>query len=432
MFQKYDYTHTLMMKLGLAHPEPKLGCKVLCTFDQALEIVKKIDRMTPGYTKVLYLVGWQYNGHDDRYPEFFEVNPGLKSPQDATALDSLLRLVEEAKKYNTVISYHINISDAYQESRLWPEYMANDLILLGRNGQPKVTGIWGGRKAYQVRLEQEWRSGYFQKRVDRLLELLPIEEAGTVHIDAFFVRRGRGTAIAREKAARRQMIAYFNSRGIEVTSEFIYRERASGLRLHFGKSDVIGLIPAFWNPVLSPREILKYPAARVGFGEFCKALTPYKQLEWLIYGNLHGEELFHPEDSSWPQKFLKRFLTYTVPHYYLNQFSRVKMRGIGRARRLYHSDGVVSFVDGHRIEQNGKVLKRGNNLCLPEAVREHSYLAYSESGGEQTWYLNGKTARIRRLSPDGVSEICDTVTVVNGAVRYRAQPESAYQIEVEA
>ena len=108
------------------------------------------------------------------------------------------------------------------------------------------------------------------------------------------------------------------------------------------------------------------------------------------------------------------------------------MRGIGRARRLYHSDGVVSFVDSHRIEQNGKVLKRGNNLCLPEAVREHSYLAYSESGGEQTWYLNGKTARIRRLSPDGVSEICDTVTVVNGAVRYRAQPESAYQIEVEA
>lgn len=104
MFQKYDYTRTLMLKLDLAIPDPEMGCKVMCTFDQALEIVKQIDRMTPGYTKVLYLVGWQYNGHDDRYPEFFEVNGQLKSPGDATARDSLLRLVEEAQKYNTVIS----------------------------------------------------------------------------------------------------------------------------------------------------------------------------------------------------------------------------------------------------------------------------------------------------------------------------------------
>lgn len=432
MFQKYDYTRTLMLKLDLAIPDPEMGCKVMCTFDQALEIVKQIDRMTPGYTKVLYLVGWQYNGHDDRYPEFFEVNGQLKSPGDATARDSLLRLVEEAQKYNTVISYHINISDAYQESALWPEYMANDLILLGRNGQPKVTGVWGGRNAYQVRLAQEWESGYFQKRVDRLLELLPIEEAGTIHIDAFFVRKGRHTPIAREKAARRKMIEYFNSRGVEVTSEFIYREQNSGLRLHWGPSDTIGLIPAFWNPVLSPREILKYPAARVGYGEQCTALTPYKSLEWLIYGNLHGEDiLLDHEKPAWAQQFLKRFITYTVPHYYLNQFQRQKVRGVGQSRRLCHSGGVVSCVDGHRIEQNGRVLKRGNDLCLPEVIRPNSYLAYSESGGEQTWYLAGKTANIRRLTPDGVSDQVERVPIINGAVRWHTQPESAWQIEVE-
>ena len=432
MFKKYDYTHTLMLKLCLAVPDPQIGCKVYCTFDEALETVKQIDRMTPGYTKVIYLVGWQYNGHDDRYPEFFEVNPKLKRPQDTTALDSLLRLVEESKKYNTVISYHINISDAYQESQLWPEYIANDLIVCGHNGKPKVTGVWGGRKAYQVRLAQEWESGCFKKRVDRLLALLPIEEAGTIHIDAFFVHKGKNTSVAREKAARRKMIEYFNSRGVEVTSEFIYRERNSGLRLHFGKSDTIGLIAAFWNPVLSPRDILKYPASLVGFGEQCKALTPFKQLEWLIYGNLHGEDiLLKRDDPAWKQTFLKRFMTYTVPHYYLNQFARKSIKGMGNSMRLYHEGGVVSFVDGHRIERDGKVLKHGNELCLPEAIRPNSYLAYSESGGEQTWYLDGKTARVRRLSPDGASESYDTVPVVNGAIRYRAQPESAYQIEVE-
>ncbi len=432
MFQKYDYTRSLMLKLDLSIPDNNGGSKVLCGLDEALETVQQIDRMTPGYTKVLYLVGWQYNGHDDRYPEFFEVNPQLKSPQDATALDSLLRLVEESKKYNTVISYHINISDAYQESALWPDYIANDLIVCGRNGKPKVTGVWNGRKAYQVRLAQEWESGYFQKRVDRLLELLPIEAAGTIHIDAFFVHKGKNTSIAREKAARRKMIGYFNSRGVEVTSEFIYREQNSGLRLHWGKSDVIGLIPAFWNPVLSPGEILKYPASVVGFGEQCKALTPYKQLEWLIYGNLHGEDiLLKHRDTAWVQEFLKRFITYTVPHYYLNQFERLKIYGMGRSRRLYHSGGVVSCVDGHQIEQNGRVLKQENNLCLPEVIRPNSYLAYSESGGEQTWYLHGKKAMIRRLTPEGVSDQAEAVPIISGAVRWHTQPESAWQIEVE-
>lgn len=432
MFQKYDYRHTLMMKLTLANPDNKGGCKVFCTFDQAFEVVKQIDRMTPGYTKVLYLVGWQYNGHDDRYPEFFEVNEHLKSPQDATAKESLLRLVEKSKKYNTVISYHINISDAYEESELWQEYIDHDLILCGRNGYPKVTGVWNGRKAYQVRLAQEWESGYFKKRVDRLLELLPIEEAGTVHIDAFFVHKGKNTSIAQEKAARRKMIEYFNNRGVEVTSEFIYREQNFGVRLHFGKSDTIGLIAAFWNPVFTPRDILKYPASLIGFGELCKSLTPYKQLEWLVYGNLHGEDiLMDREDGSWKQKFLKRFITYTVPHYYLNQFDRIQIKGSGNARRLYHTDGVISYVDGHRIEQGGKVLKSGNDLCLPETIRENSYLAYSESGGEQTWYLKGKAAHIRRLTSEGVTDGEQIATIVNGALRWKTQPECAYQIEVE-
>ena len=40
MFTTYDYTRTLMLKLDLAIPEPGGGCRVMCTFDQALEMVK--------------------------------------------------------------------------------------------------------------------------------------------------------------------------------------------------------------------------------------------------------------------------------------------------------------------------------------------------------------------------------------------------------
>lgn len=431
MFVKYDYTRTLMMKLVLAVPDNQGSSRVLCTFDQALEMVQAIDRMTPGYTKVIYLVGWQYNGHDDRYPEFFAVNEHLKSPEDTSARGSLLRLVNEAKRYHTVISYHINLTDAYPESALWQAYLEQDLILLGWNGKPKVTGIWNGRKAYQVRLAQEWDSGYYRKRIDRLLSLLPIAQAGTVHVDAFFVRRGKHTAIPQEKQARRKMIEYLNSRGVEVTSEFIYREFNCGLRVHFGRSDTVGLIPAFWNPVFSRRDVLKYPASLVGFGEQCGSLTPYKSLDWLIYGNMHGEDILHPEDPQWRQKFLKRFLTYTVPHYYLNRFSRIRLRGYGAKAALYHTQGVVSSVRNHQIEQAGRVLKYGNNLCLPEAIRENSYLAYSESGGEQVWYLTGKTAYVHLLTTDGIAGEYDVLPVQNGVIHYNTEPGHAYWIEVQ-
>ena len=69
----YDYTKCMMMKLGMAVPEKGgKASRVLMTFDQALEAIKKIDAVTQGITKIYYLVGWQYLGHDDKYPDFFK------------------------------------------------------------------------------------------------------------------------------------------------------------------------------------------------------------------------------------------------------------------------------------------------------------------------------------------------------------------------
>lgn len=95
----YDYTQCMMMKLGMAYPEKgKNKSHVLMTFEQALDAIKKIDHITQGITKIYYLVGWQYLGHDDKYPDFFEVNSALKRPQDKTARDSFIWLYENAKK----------------------------------------------------------------------------------------------------------------------------------------------------------------------------------------------------------------------------------------------------------------------------------------------------------------------------------------------
>ncbi|MGN1195500.1 MAG: hypothetical protein ACI4SB_08450, partial [Acutalibacteraceae bacterium] len=60
----YNYSRCMVMKLGMAYPEKNSPGKshVLMTFEEALPYIRQIDSMTPGITKIYYLVGWQYLG----------------------------------------------------------------------------------------------------------------------------------------------------------------------------------------------------------------------------------------------------------------------------------------------------------------------------------------------------------------------------------
>ena len=103
----YDYSQTLWMKMFLSEPDFENNrSEVFINFEQALEIIKAVDAITQGITKIIYLVGWQGLGHDDCYPCMDKVNEYLKRESDASGRDSFLWLFEEAKKYNTVVSVH--------------------------------------------------------------------------------------------------------------------------------------------------------------------------------------------------------------------------------------------------------------------------------------------------------------------------------------
>ena len=125
-----DYHQTLVLKLFMGmegDPVERLRSlpmfqkphNVLCTFEEALEVIRKTDNLTRGIPKIIYLVGWQKGGHDHGFPAWSDVNPRLKRPQDATALDSLRWLIREGRKHNTTVSLHINMTDVYEQSPLW-------------------------------------------------------------------------------------------------------------------------------------------------------------------------------------------------------------------------------------------------------------------------------------------------------------------------
>src|ERR1041385_3776265 len=104
-FHKYD--QSLVMKIFLPErTDEGKGCKVYLTFEQALEVIERLDRITCGAPKIVYLVGWQFNGHDSKYPAWGEVNQRLKRAQDPTALESLKWLMHEGRKHHTTVSLH--------------------------------------------------------------------------------------------------------------------------------------------------------------------------------------------------------------------------------------------------------------------------------------------------------------------------------------
>ncbi|NMP38335.1 MAG: hypothetical protein GX051_09510 [Clostridiales bacterium] len=422
----FDYSKTMLLKIDIGNPDNKGGCKLINTFAEVLEKIKSIDAITCGAPKIVYLVGWQYNGHDDRYPEFFEVNEHAKLP-GMTARESLLYLIEEAKKYHTTVSLHINLSDIYKESELWQEYIDNDLVLRKANGSLKPTGTWNSRTAYQVRFAEELKSGYFKKRVDRLFELVPLSEIGTVHIDAFFVRRGKSTSIKSEKAARREMIKYFNSLGCDVTSEFIYREWRCGYRAFWGKCDTLGLIPAVWNLRMTQREYMKYHPSLLAGGTLTLDLQVDKKLQYLFYENMHGEGVCAGEE--WWKKFLHDFAIQTVPYFYLNEQHCERISGIFDSRIAHFTNGIETRIKNCEIRENGHVVKKNETLMLPVNWEKNAYFAYSKSETNAAFPFPFKSAVIMRVTPEGLKTY-KTITA-NGALELEFSDDCAYFIKGE-
>lgn len=425
---RFDYSRTMMMKIGIGLPDNCGNCKLFNTFEQVLEKIRIADNLTLGAPKIVYLVGWQYNGHDDKYPAFFEVNEAAKRPQDATATDSLLWLMKEAKKYNTTVSLHINLSDAYPDSPLWDTYLEKNLILLNKWGKPKCTGAWNGNKAYQVRFAEEYKSGYFQKRVNQLLSLLPVEEAGTVHVDAFFVRKGKNTSITEEKNYRRKMVEYFDRKGIDVTSEFIYREWKSGYRALWGKSDMIGVIPAVWNLRMTQKDYLRYPPQILAGGCLNMNLQWDKNLQYLFYGNMQGEPLFQME-GDWTTAFTQAFSLESVPYFFLNNHRLLKISGKGKKRVASFSEGVETAILGQTIQQNKNLLKENKTLCLPIHWLENSYYAWSEKACTKTFPIEGKLAEMYQVNKEGALFL-KKVPIQNNLAMLDFAPGQAYLIKV--
>lgn len=440
----YDYSKCMVMKLGMAKPEKNIPNKshVEMTFSEALEYIKMVDNITQGITKIYYLVGWQYLGHDDKYPDFFEVNDALKRPQDKTAYDSFKWFCEEAKKYHSVISVHINFNDAYDNAPSFSDFIKADALIRKKNGKPHAIENYNGRKCYKTCHKAYWESGLFKRQFDRFVDTFPfIAEAGTIHVDNFQCYKNYApyVSIKEMQDARRKMIEYVHSKGIDITSEFTYKESENlpnrpifGLpRDHFSKypHDTLGLIPlSWWCYRMTEKELIETPPQLYCAGEF-------RERVWnsIFYGNMHGEDIISKNNQNWADDFIYRFATYQVPGHFLNSLKRTRISGKFNNKFCEFSDSVISYAKGRKITKNGNIIKDGDTLFLPLVHKEKQYIAYSSKGDFRAWDIfenDVSKAKIYRITEKG-NKFVKEAKISNNKIELQIEPKTALLVVFE-
>lgn len=377
----HNYGETMVMKMFNCAVDSAGQPKVYINFEQTLEYIKAMDHLTLGVPKIIYLVGWQYHGHDDLYPAFFEVNEALKRKQDATARESLIWLMHEARKYHTTISLHINITDAYDNSPLWQEYVDHDLLAKNADGTLMQTGVWNNHPAYHILSKREWETGFFQKRLDKLLELLPpLQEAGTIHLDAWIARGSKWHQISPEEEIDYmwKIGEYFMSKGLDVSTE---RNDLSRY--------IYGLCPHFYHfNGHSQQDYLSYPASFVTGSDYNPDLNGDKSLRFLFGTSMHGETDFprNPTnktkmtEENWTGYFADDFYEKSVQYFFLNTLQRLGVDNSGDQRVARFSDDVRVALADSSVKRGDLLLRSKSFVFFPAVWRaDKGFVAYSRN-----------------------------------------------------
>lgn len=405
----HDYTSALTYKMFHAW---KSRPDEILSFEQTLDIIRHVHRLSLGMPQIVYLVGWQYDGHDSRYPAWGEVNPRLGRAQDADALESLKWLMREAKTYNATVSLHLNMCDAYPDSPLWQEYVDADLLNREPDGELMLGGVWDGAQSYLVSKTREWRSGHAQKRIDDLVAMLPLAEAGTVHIDVFRPCPSpyHGVTYEDEVAAMRDILRYWHSLGIDVTQEWFHHEFA-------------GLVPMVYHLNLDEEGRLRYDADVI-----CGGGSAWNKRRHQPRCHAEEDVWMSPElgcmyEEAWGESFgfdfiglqqlpdfADRFFTKTLSWHFLNRHRVERHVNTRTHYEVHFTDAVRTSVrksDRHfELTHGDRLLVENTTLLLPVPWAGNTWLAYSREGGTRAWDLplvwpNDVMLEVQVLGPTG-------------------------------
>jgi len=338
------------------------------------------------------------------------------------------------------------MDDAFENSPLWDEYVRQDLIIRETDGTLRKGGVWGGEQAYLISKTREWQAGFAQKRLDRLMEMLPLREAGTVHIDVFQPNENPYYGITREMELEtlKEILLYLNNRGVDVTKEWFHTE-------------LIGYIPMAYHFNWDERHRLAIPPhVACGGGDLwnVRRVASHLDAPWAGYFTAPGAGCVYErawgisidrdlaaryrgidwvEDQA--EGFKNLFYLRTLPWYFLNRLAiEAHVHTVSRYA-VEFSGGVLSAIDKntgrYTLRQNDRLLMDGDDLFMPALWTDGQWIAYSRGGGAFTWDAPGGwtgACRAAALGPYGDSESRD-IPIRKGKISFSLEAMQALTLQ---
>lgn len=378
--------------------------------EDALEAIRRVDNLSRGLEKKCYLVGWQTNGHDTGFPYFGEVNPRHRRPMDKDALESLKWLIQEAKKYHTTITLHVNFSDAYTDDDPISQQMVKDQIPIRElDGSIRKTGRWARHVGFITSAYANYFTGNWQKnQIDPLVEMIPELKGQSVHPDAWYSWEDPYyglTVYDMTDAQRRHAVYMRNKYNMDLTTEFDFQFGVYGQDKQTPIDHVL-YFPMIWqsgwsdtNPMMVPSYFqtavnqtswdgMTLSAAGRYFGEG-SAVEPNLWDYWDEENNVlkkDGDIYMYGLKQSFAEKELTK--------QYLNTLLRASMTDnvkTGGEAVLYTDDGqkVRSIWDGDNSATYKRTVKVGDDVILQEPGNVFMPMTWRPGLEIQAWSKSG-------------------------------------------
>lgn len=399
------------------------GDKTYLTFDAILDRIKTFANQTDSAARIIYLAGWQYEGHDSGYPSVDKVNQRLGG------FDGLVRLINEARRYNAIISFHDNYDDAYKEHPGWDP----DVICRDPQGNLMKGGQWaGGLQSYLISsYKYAMKSGL--DRVRSTLKKYPVRD--TYHLDVLAggYNNGRKYDFNPESPAgaiknfegKLKIVHEFNDHGIDITTEdfsgFFVGHVGSFLSMiafdstYFANEEQIPLIPFIYH-------------GKTSYG--MKVSNRSQRLRMWLYGQTFGSS-----------GSVRR--VFGADDYILDALPKLKLYGKpmksytrdGDAERVVYEDGGIveinSKADTYSVTlADGSVIARNFTSFVP--VKKNVYFACSREGGLLSYpvpsgWENKKNIEVLMMNADGSRKKISSV-VRNGNLEFKTEPAAPYKV----
>ncbi|MBR2981993.1 MAG: hypothetical protein IKC80_02055 [Kiritimatiellae bacterium] len=387
-----SYHDAIVYKIGLKGKHLK---KPYTTMDEAMGIISKVRDYSGGMRQIVYLCGWQFDGHDSKYPSWSQVGEHVDYAEEKTPLLALRRFIRDARSLGADVSLHVNMNDAYTNAPDWKAYADADAICRMKDGSLQPYQVFDGEQSYQINHEKEWNSGLARKRIDALLDMIPeLLESKTIHIDAFFGDASpyHGLGYKDDMKWCDRIVDYWREKGMDVTTELL------------SDVDQIGYFPMVYHHNIDERHRVavdqrvlcggdgEWSVRNMNFYSFDDAWKARTPDAGVVYPEAWGEGHFadiRRHRMANDETFLSKLVRTTMLNAWYNKFRPVRHTVDAAVYRVEWTMDVLSEVrlSNRRltVTQRGRTVVENGNYFLD--YPDGKLVVYSTDGGRLTFML---------------------------------------------